>query len=73
MTPRTVACQALLSVGFSRQESWSGLPFPSPGELPDLGIEPVSPALQEVSLPAEPSGKSIVLRVWHKKEKFGES
>ena len=43
-----VACQALLSVGFSRQEYWSGLPFPPPGDLPNLGIEPsslVSPAL----------------------------
>ena len=39
-TPRTVACQAPLSVGFSRQGYWSGLPFPSPGDLPDPGIEP---------------------------------
>ena len=38
----TVACQALLSMGFSRQEYWSGLPFPSPGDLPDLGIEHLS-------------------------------
>ena len=47
-TPQTVAYQATLSVGFSRQEYWSGLPFPSPGDLPDPGIEPkstVSPAL----------------------------
>ena len=44
-TPWTVAYQALLSVGFSRQEYWSGLPFPSPGDLPDPGIEPRSPAL----------------------------
>ena len=42
----TVACQALLSMGFSRQEYWSGLPFPSPGDLPDLGIELKSPSLQ---------------------------
>ena len=41
----TVACQAPLSMGFSRQEYWSGLPFPSPGDLPDPGIEPGSPAL----------------------------
>ena len=50
-------------MGFSRQEYWSGLPFPSPGDLPDLGIEPespVSPALQADSLPAEPSGKPSV-------------
>ena len=44
-TPRTVAYQAPLSMGFSRQEYWSGLPFPSPGDLPDPGIEPRSPAL----------------------------
>ena len=41
-TPWTVPCQASLSMGFSRQESWSGLPFPSPGDLPDPGIKPVS-------------------------------
>ena len=44
--PWTVAHQAPLSVGFSRQKYWSGLPFPSPGGLPDPGIEPRSPALQ---------------------------
>ena len=44
-TPRTVALQAPLSMGFSRQEYQNGLPFPSPGVLPDPGIEPVSPAL----------------------------
>ena len=44
-TPWTVAYQAPLSMGFSRQEYWSGLPFPSPGELPNSGIEPQSPAL----------------------------
>ena len=57
MTPWTVARQAPLSMGFSRQEYWSGLPFP-PGDLPDPGIEPVSPvspALQVDSLPAGPS------------------
>ena len=42
-TPGTVAYQAPLSIGFSRQEYWSGLPFPSPGDLPDPGIEPGSP------------------------------
>ena len=49
----TVACQAPLSMGFSRQEYWSGLPFPSPGDLPDPGIEPGSPTLQADSLPTE--------------------
>ena len=47
----TVARQAPLSMGFSRQEYWSGLPCPSPGDLPDLGIEPISAALQADSLP----------------------
>ena len=51
MTPQTVAHQAPLSMGFTRQEDWSGLPFPSPGDLPDPGIEPGSPALQADSLP----------------------
>ena len=45
-TPWIVACQAPLSMGFSRQEYWSGLPFPPPGDLPDPGMEPRSPALQ---------------------------
>ena len=45
-----------MSIGFSRQEYWSGLPFPSPGHLPDPGIEPRSPALQTDALPSEPPG-----------------
>ena len=53
----TVACQAPLSMGFPRQEYWSGLPFPSPGDLPDPGMEPRSPALQADSLPLSPLGK----------------
>ena len=53
----TVAHEALLSMGFSRQESWSELPFPSPGDLPDPGIKPGSPALQADSLPAKLQGK----------------
>ena len=57
VTPRTVVHQAPLSMGFSRQEQWSGLPFPSPGDLPDPGIEPGSPALQADSLPSELSGE----------------
>ena len=52
----TIACQALLSVRFSRQEYWNGLPFPSPGDLPSPGIEPTSPALQGGSLPLESLG-----------------
>jgi len=51
VTPCTVACQAPLTMGFSRQEYWSGLPFPSPGDLPDPGIELASPALQADSVP----------------------
>ena len=51
--PWAVACQAPLSMGFSRQEYWSGLPFPSPGDLPDPGIKPGSPALQADDLPTE--------------------
>ena len=56
-TPWTVACQAPLSMGFSRQEYWSVLPFPSPGDLPNPGIEPGSPALQADSLPTQLQGK----------------
>ena len=57
VTPWTVAYQAPLSMGFSRQECWSGLPFPSAGDLPDPGIKPGSPALQADALPSEPPGK----------------
>ena len=56
-TPWTVAYQAPLSMRFSRQECWSGLPFPSPGDLPNPGIEPGSPALQADALPFETPGK----------------
>ena len=56
-TPWTVAHQAPPSMGFSRQEYWSGLPFPSPGDLPDAGIEPRSPAFQADTLTSEPPGK----------------
>ena len=55
----TVAYQAPLSMGFSRQEHWSGLPFPSPGDLHDPGIEPGSPALQADALTSEPPGKVL--------------
>ena len=53
----TVACQTPPSMGFSRQEYWSGLPFPSPGDLSNPGIESGSPALQAYTLPSEPAGK----------------
>ena len=58
-TPWTIAHQALPSMGFSRQEYWSGLPFPSPGDLPDSGIKPGSPALQADTLPSKPPGPPI--------------
>ena len=63
-TPWTVARQAPLSVGFSRQEFWSGLPFPTPGDLSNPGIEPespASPALAGRSFITEPPGKPISL------------
>ena len=72
-TPWTVAYQASPSMGFSRQKYWSGLPFPSPGDLPDPGIEPGSPALEADALTSEPPGKpikwvkielSFILRNW---------
>ena len=55
--PWTVAHQAPLSMGFSRKEYWSGLPFPSPGDLPNPGIESGSPTLQADALTSEPPGK----------------
>ena len=60
MTPWTVAYQAPLSLGFSRQEYWSGLPFPSSGDLPHPRIEPGSPVLQADALPSEPPGKLVI-------------
>ena len=60
VTPWTVDYQASLPMGFSRQEYWSGLPFPSPGDLPKPGIEPRSPALWADALPSEPSGNPIL-------------
>ena len=61
MTLWTVAYQAPPSMGFSRQKYWSGLPFPSPGDLPNPGIEPGSPALEADALTSEPPGKPIQL------------
>ena len=60
VTPWIVAYQAPPSMGFSRQEYWRGLPFPSPGGLPDPGIEPRSRALQADALPSEPPGKPLL-------------
>ena len=57
--PRTVAHQAPLSTEFSRQEYWSGMPVPSPGDLPDSGIKPGSPTFQAVYLPSESPGKNV--------------
>ena len=62
-TPWTVAYQASPSMGFSRQEYWSGLPFPSPGDLPDPGIEPGSLALEADTLTSEPPGKPMLMAV----------
>ena len=65
VTPWTVACQAPLSIGFSRQEYWSGLSFPPPGNFPNPGIEPRSPTLQVDSLQSEPAGKPSVWIIFH--------
>ena len=59
-TPRTAAYQAPPSMRFSRQEYWSGLPFPSPGNLPNPGNEPRSPALEADTLTSEPPGKPLL-------------
>ena len=59
--PWTRACQTPLCVGFPRQEYWSGLPFPSPGDLPDPGLEPVSPALSGRFFTIEPPGKPFIV------------
>ena len=60
-TPWTVDYQASLSMEFSRQEYWSGLPFPSLGDLPNPGIEPGSPTLWADALPSEPPGKLLIV------------
>ena len=57
VTPWNIAYQAYPSMGFSRQEYWSGLPFPFPGDFPDPGVEPMSPALAGGFFTAEPPGK----------------
>ena len=78
VTPWTVARQAPLSVGFFRQDYWSGLPCPPPGDLPNPGTEPmspVSPALQEDSLSTEPPGKlqNVNIEYLHRFERGKES
>ena len=60
VTPWTAALQAPLSMGFPRQEYWSGLPFPSPGDLPNPGIKPMSPALAGGFFTTEPPGKCSI-------------
>ena len=67
VTPWTVARQAPLSMGFCSQEYWSGLPFPSPGDLPDPGIKPGSPTLEANALTSEPPGKPAQS---HRKHQF---
>ena len=67
VTPWTVAPQAPLSMGFFRQEYWSRVPFPSPGDLPDSGIKPTSPALQADSLLSEPPRLFYVFKAFNSK------
>ena len=68
--PWTAAYQVPPSMGFSRQEYWSGLPFPSPGDLPDPGIEPGSPTLQADTLPSEPLCWGLFFKKYYEKEIF---
>ena len=68
-TPWTVAHLTPLSMKFSGQEYWSGLPFPSPGDIPDPGIKPRSPAMQAASLLSEPPGKPKLTVFQLKKKK----
>ena len=71
-TPWTVAYQAPPSMGFSRQECWSGLPFPSPGDLPDPEIKHGSPTSQADTLPSEPPGKPCKQEAGHKYQGRGK-
>ena len=69
MTPWTIVRRASLSMGFARQEYWSGLPFPSPGDLPDPGIELMSPILAGGFFTTEPPGKPLgYYAQWEKKK-----
>ena len=72
-TPWTVAYKGSLSMELSRQEYWSRLPFPSPGDLPHPGIEPRPPALQADTLPSEPPGKPINLYMPHQIGKISKT
>ena len=73
-TPWTVAHQVPPSMGFFRQEYWSGLPFPSPGDLPNPGIKPGSPTLHADALPSEPPGKlSKGINRWFSCAAYSES
>ena len=65
VTPWTVAYQLRPSMGVSKQEYWSGLPFRSPGDLPDPGIEPGSPTFQADALTSEPPGKPFTTKCWN--------
>ena len=62
-TPQTIVRQAPLSMRFPRQEYWNRLPFPTPGDLPNLGIKPVSPALVYGLFKTVPSGKPILQNI----------
>ena len=73
VTPGTVACQALLPMGFSRQEYWSGLPYPSPGDLPNPRNEPVPPALQADSLTQSHWGSLLWTWLFFKNLRFVSS
>ena len=66
-TPWTVAYQAPPSLGFSMRECWNGLPFSSPGDLPNPGIEARPPTLQADTLLSEPSGRSLIIENWNTK------
>ena len=66
----TIAYQAPRFMGFSRQGYWSGLPFPSPGDLPDPGIEPRSPTLQADALASEPPGRELFFIFWDHRYNF---
>ena len=69
VTPWTVACQAPLSMESSRKEYWNGLPFPSPGDLPDPGIKPGSPTLQADALLSEPPGAPNT-HIWNLEKRY---